>query len=407
MEDRFARLFAAHPEALLIRAAEGTVADANAAAGDLFRCDVAELVGRGIEHLAPGFDVADFEARLAELEAGETLTVSAVGARADGGTFPLQLVASIDEATAGDCFLLCRDLSEQRRLEAGLYELAELARLDADTPSSAAVAGRATQVCRRLLDADRAAICAIHGADQTVEWLASHGLEALIAASADLRPDQLPWLARAMASGRPEIIDRRAASHERTGLSDAADALGIAAFAIVPMQVDARTTGALGLVWSAEPPEAATSVELLATIGRLVGLALANVRLHGEQVGRQRAIDESEARYRTLFEEGPDAMLIATWDGQILDANRAATKLYGQGREEIIGRAGDQLWRMTRQQRSALLAELRTERRASTTAVGVRADGSRFRQLMTVTVTAFRGEERLLVHARDGGPAPD
>ena len=51
-------------------------------------------------------------------------------------------------------------------------------------------------------DADRAAICAIYGADQTVEWLASDGMEALIAASASLRPDQLPWLTRAIASGR-------------------------------------------------------------------------------------------------------------------------------------------------------------------------------------------------------------
>jgi PAS domain S-box-containing protein len=159
-------------------------------------------------------------------------------------------------------------------------------------------------------------------------------------------------------------------------------------------------------VWADEPPELAVNAELLATVGRLVGLALGNVRLHGALVARQRALDESEARYRTLFEQAPDAMLIASWDGLILDANRSAAELFGHSRESLVGRAGDQLWRMTRDQRTALLAELRRDRRASTTAVGLRADGSRFRQLMNVTVTAFRGEERLLVQARDGGPAP-
>lgn len=405
-------MFEAHPEALLIRSAEGVISEANAAAGDLFRCDVAELIGRRIDHLTSELDVDGLDERLAELEPAESLTLSTTGVRADGPTFPLQLTFTADpgaeEGRAADeateIFISAHDLSDQRRREGGLSELAELARLDVDAESLTAVAGRAMHLARQLLDAERAAICAIYGPDQKVEWLASHRLEALIAASADLRPDQLPWLTRAQATGRPEVVNRRLPSHERTALSEAADALGIAAFAIVPLRVDEEAAGALGLVWGEEPPDAATNADLLSTIGRLVGLALANARLRSSLLARQRELDESEARYRALFDEAPDALMIATWDGRIVDANHAASQLFGYSRDDLLGRAGEQLWRMTREQRAALLAELRRERRASTTAVGVRADGGRFRQLTSVTVTAFRGEERLLVNARDGGP---
>lgn len=402
MEDRYRQLFEVLPEALLLRNADGAIAEANAAAGDLFRCDVAELVGRRLQHLADDLDDAVVDERLAALAPGESLTISVSGRHAEGGTFPLQLVLT---PTGGDTLLLARDLSESRRLEAGVIALAELARIDIPEDTAAEIGARAMNACRQLLDADRAAICAIYDSDQKVEWLASHRLEALIAASADLRPDEVPWLKRALASGRPEVIDRRAASHQRSGLSQAADALGISAFAIVPLQLDERTTGALGLVWSDEPPETTTNLDLLATIGRLVGLALSNARQRGAIGARERALDESEARYRTLFEEAPQAMVIATWDGQLLEVNRAAERLFGHTRDSLIGRGGDQLWRMTREQRAALLSELRRDRSASTTATGVRADGTLFRQLMTVSVTAFRGEERLLIEARDGGPA--
>jgi PAS domain S-box-containing protein len=407
VDDRFHRLFEAHPEALLIRAADGVIGEANAAAGDLYRCDIAELIGRRIEHLTRDFDVAGLDDRLAELAAGDALTVATTGQRADGRGFALEMVLTADPDGGGDTFIVARDLSERRRLEAGVFGLAELARIGATDEALADVAGRAMNLARRLLDADRAAVCAIYGPDQAVEWLASQGLEALIAAAADLRPAQVPWLTRALDSGQPELIDRRAPSHERTPLSEAADLLGVAAFAIVPLQLGEGVTGALGLIWSDDPPDLATNLELLGTIGRLVGLALANVRLRNSLLSRQRALDESEARYRALFEEAPEAMLIATWDGEITDANAAAAELFGQSRGRLIGKAGRQLWKMNQAQRAALLGELRSQRRASTTATGLRADGGRFRQLMTVTVTAFRGEEMLLIHARDGGPAAD
>ncbi|HSH21529.1 MAG TPA: ATP-binding protein, partial [Candidatus Caenarcaniphilales bacterium] len=234
-----------------------------------------------------------------------------------------------------------------------------------------------------------------------VEWLASHHLEPLVVASSNLRPSEIPWLQRAIQTGRPEVIDRRSAAHTRSPVSDVSDQLGIAVFAIVPLRFGEELTGAVGLVWSGDPPDLAGDRELLATVGRLVGLALGNIRLRDSLIARQQALDESEARYRNLFQEAPEPILIQSWEGVILDANRAACALYGRTRRDLLGRRADQIWSMTPEERTQLNTQLRRRRRGVSRARGRRPDGSTFPQVMDVAVTSLRGEERLLVQVRD------
>jgi PAS domain S-box-containing protein len=56
----------------------------------------------------------------------------------------------------------------------------------------------------------------------------------------------------------------------------------------------------------------------------------------------ERALQESEARFRSLFENAPEAMLLSRAHGQILAANPAATKLFGWSEAELRtrGRGG-------------------------------------------------------------------
>ncbi len=58
--------------------------------------------------------------------------------------------------------------------------------------------------------------------------------------------------------------------------------------------------------------------------------------------GAEEALRESEARYRSLFENSIDAVLLTIPDGRILAANREACRMFGRSEEEIcqVGRAG-------------------------------------------------------------------
>ena len=291
-------------------------------------------------------------------------------------------------------------LSEAQLRERGLSGLAELARLEERTGSINAVASRALELVGSMLDADRAAVCAIEG-DQTIEWLAQRRLERLIAASADLRPSELAWVKRPLETGRPEIFDRRVPEHERSALSDTADQMGMAAFAIVPLHSGTEFTGILGLVWNDDPPELARDEELLIAIGRLVGLALGNVRLRDALLARQAELDESETRYRGLFEQAPEPILICDWDGRVLDSNRAASSLYGISSRRLLSQSLESLTGLDREKRRAMTTTLHRSRRAEVEALGRRPDGTTFPVVLHLAVSAFRGEERLLVQLRD------
>ena len=51
----------------------------------------------------------------------------------------------------------------------------------------------------------------------------------------------------------------------------------------------------------------------------------------------EEALKESEAKYRTLFEDSRDAFFITTRDGKLIDANQSFLDLFGYTRKEAIG----------------------------------------------------------------------
>ncbi len=83
------------------------------------------------------------------------------------------------------------------------------------------------------------------------------------------------------------------------------------------------------IAWTNKPvfDEAGNTVEILS-----VGLDITQ-RIHDQQ-----ALQESEARYRSIFNSNVDAFLLMELDGRIVDANARAAELYGYSREELMAR---------------------------------------------------------------------
>jgi PAS domain-containing protein len=51
----------------------------------------------------------------------------------------------------------------------------------------------------------------------------------------------------------------------------------------------------------------------------------------------EEALRESNERFRVLFENAPDPFYINKMDGTLVDGNKAAEKLLGYKKEELIG----------------------------------------------------------------------
>lgn len=63
-----------------------------------------------------------------------------------------------------------------------------------------------------------------------------------------------------------------------------------------------------------------------------------------ERKARERALVRSEQRYRSLFEDSVDPVVLTTAEGKILDANPAFTEQFGYERTELERLTVDELW---------------------------------------------------------------
>ena len=82
--------------------------------------------------------------------------------------------------------------------------------------------------------------------------------------------------------------------------------------------------------------EVSSSLSLLRDVhGAIIG-TLAIYKDMTEHKRAEEALRESEAKYRTLFEECKDAIVINTPDGKVVDVNQAFLHLFGYARDEVM-----------------------------------------------------------------------
>ena len=74
----------------------------------------------------------------------------------------------------------------------------------------------------------------------------------------------------------------------------------------------------------------------LGRLGPAVTQALEEKKLRAEKRQAEQALGESEERYRTLFEDSRDAIIIANGEGRIIDFNYAALRMFGYDRHEML-----------------------------------------------------------------------
>ncbi len=115
-------------------------------------------------------------------------------------------------------------------------------------------------------------------------------------------------------------------------------ARGYASSISLPLHGGGRCLGALNL-YAAEPDAFdAEETRLLEELADDLGYGIAALRTRTAHEAAQRALAESEEKYRKLVETANDAIFLADAEtGTILDANRAAERLLGRARDEIIG----------------------------------------------------------------------
>ncbi|MFL5778099.1 MAG: PAS domain S-box protein [Chloroflexota bacterium] len=170
--------------------------------------------------------------------------------------------------------------------------------------------------------------------------------------------------------------------------------IGWSGYAALPILIDGRLEGVLIVYFGRPLDELAIEPRVLEAMARTASISLANFRL------RERLI-ASERRYRTLFHESPDALLVASLEGTILDANAAATETYGADETWLSAHSTADLSVMDEDLVHDRVAELELGEQLAFRSIGRRADGTSFPQEIEMARVALDGEPRILVRSRD------
>ena len=113
-------------------------------------------------------------------------------------------------------------------------------------------------------------------------------------------------------------------------------------------------------------------------------------------------LNETEGRYKRIFDSSADGLIISRLDGVVVDANAAACEMHGYSHEEFIAIAAPaHIHPRYQQQRDAWVEAMRQGLPSSLRAVAIRRDGSTFDVDVRTVPLQYRGELHLLSVLRD------
>jgi PAS domain S-box-containing protein len=112
------------------------------------------------------------------------------------------------------------------------------------------------------------------------------------------------------------------------GESDKFGGVQMQAVVIAPIQSQGRVIGIIEAINPVAKSFDPDSLLVMTGIGGLAGSTIQNAQLFER-------LQAAHQRYRELFEDSIDPMLITDWDGRILEANRQAIRLGGYSDEEL------------------------------------------------------------------------
>jgi PAS domain S-box-containing protein len=301
---------------------------------------------------------------------------------------PIARICSISLANFRLRAELLHRAAAQRALGHRLNALDELTRIGEEASSFEELAHRTVRLVREALDAGGVCYLLIEVGRHFETHAVAGETGAFRLWLKDVPAKDAPG-GSLLLSGASSVLGDFMAGQVDERVLPLAAASGFRSFGAIPIHAGEELAGALLCLF--EQPVASLPLDeaALDSVARITAIALANFRL------RERLVS-SEERYRTLFEESPDALLVSALDGTVLDANEAAIRLYHLRRDEMLGRYFGQFITADEREMARRRQVVWAEGRGTFEDRGRRPDGSEFPVEIEVRVVDLGGQRRFL-----------
>ena len=280
-------------------------------------------------------------------------------------------------------------LDLERSLTLQLQTLVELTRLWVDAADSASFARHVLDRIVPVLGAVTGSVVHIEG-DRMVP-VATFGMTAEQIEHRNARPLEDWGFYRRLAEGSGAFIEAISESTVAADTLEIARKAGFEAYAVLPIRDGEHLVAILFAQFQKPLPEIPIDDRTLEAIGRILDISFANQRLRGGAVA-------SEGRYRALFERSPDALLVQSLDAVVVDANPAATALFGDG---LVGVHVSRLAEIGAADLDAQRERVMAGETVTWSGAGRRLDGTAFQEEVEARRVEIGGEARILVLVRD------
>jgi PAS domain S-box-containing protein len=202
------------------------------------------------------------------------------------------------------------------------------------------------QVCRIIVEFGGFKMAWVGWLDrstQKVEAVAQFGDEkgylSLFTAYAGDRPKGRPLTGTAVHEGKPVIVNDFLHDERLRGLYEAGTASGFGAMAAFPISFRGEVAGALTIYAAERELFHEREIRLLEEVALDVSFGLDKLEEEAKRKRAEVALKESEERYRRLFDEATEGVVLADAETGILqDCNQAFLHLTGYEKEDLIGR---------------------------------------------------------------------
>jgi PAS domain S-box-containing protein len=230
---------------------------------------------------------------------------------------------------------ITRDITERKKAEEILAERARALRLDADIAAMwtenevvPAVLNRCAEAIVIHLDAAFARIWTLNREEYVLELQASAGMYTHLNGPHGRMPVGKFKIGLIAEEGKPHLTNR-VIGDPGVGDQEWARREGLVSFAGYPLIMDGRVLGVMAMF--ARRPLSEFTLDALASVAEKIAIGLDRKRA-------EEALRESEARFRSLFENVAIGLYRTTPDGRILMANPALMQMLGYASIEEMQR---------------------------------------------------------------------